>query len=320
MTTPLLSLIFRSPPPSSPSLTPVGALGLPIQVDSAAWAIPIDHDLHVLINHGGTTVHLRVSPSHQVEELPPLPLVAAGAASCNQALLITGADADGRALMLSVTADGTVMWRVYFDGPTPTRWPSPGCMAQPVAVLQTMPEILEVILASPQGMVKQRAVAVGGPPLDVAIADETIWAAWGDGTGVHAVRISATGERRFHRTTLAPANVAIGSYAGGVCLAWNQGSSVFLVQAPPDSLTSQTPQRIEMADASGGILAFVSGTNPLLWAQHVVAIEDEPPRWISAIAQPGHNPLLIEGSVFAVARWGDGVVIVGATELRFLKQ
>ena len=318
--TDLSSLIIHSPA-GTPSLAPDGVLALPVAVETAAWVTPVDDEMHIWINgpNSGETTQLRLLPTRQIEKLSSLPFVTAGVTACDKELVITGSDTAGQAVVLGTTTDGAVVWQFTMAGPTPTRWPVPGCTTKPVIVWQISPDKIEVADVGPNGLSLQQSVNVGGPPLDFTIGDNYIWGVWTDSSGIRGVKIGTQGIQPIHISVPFPADVAIGVCPEGPCVAWIQGSLAFLtkITSGVDLITS--PPELDLADAAGGTLAIVSGREPLLWAQRGKFIEDEEPRWISALALPDSKPLMIEGFVHTVAWWGDTVVVVGSGELRFLK-
>jgi hypothetical protein len=318
----MASILFRAAEASAPSLQPAGALALPVKVETAAWAVSIAGELRVLINHPGVTAttQLRVLPTHGLEPLPSLPIVVAGAADCGQDLLVTGADADGHPLALGVEASGKVAWQSLINGPTPTRWPVPGCVPHPVVVWQTAQDKLEVARCGPGGITHQRSISIGGPPLDVAIGGHSIWSSWPTSSEIQCAEIGEHDVRTVSIAATSPSSIAIGASPKGACIAWTQGSSSFFARIVSEAKPSEPPLALDLVNAVNGTLSIVSGPEPLIWAQRGQLIEGEAPRWISALVLPGDSPLLVEGLVHAVAWWGDGVAVVGSEEIRFLKR
>lgn len=303
------------------SLRPTAVLALPLTVDSAAWATPIDEELRLWINHpgAGETAQLRVLRGNAFEALSSLPIVAAGAARCGSEIVMTGADAEGHPVVLGVAEDGNVRWRFLIDGPTPIRWPIPGCAPEPVVVWQTSHGEIERARVGPQGLDRRRSVRVGGPPLDLTTGGGAIWAVWSDESGVHAVEMGRERAREIFINAAVPDGVAVGGFEEGAWVAWTRGASAFLVSVSPGKHPS-APVAIDIAGASGGTLAVVAGPEPLLWIRHGEALEGEPPRWRSAFVLPGREPTLVEGLVHAVTWWGDAVAVVGTTDVRLFER
>ncbi len=308
----------------------VGIVALPVVVETAAWATPAGAELRLWINRPGSarTLQLRVLPERRIEELPALALVAAGALRCERESILTGADPAGRALVLGVADDGGTAWRHALAGPTPTRWPVPVCAARPVVVWQTSSERLELAEIGADGIAAARSVPVGGPPLDVAGtggaggAGGAVWAAWTESAGIACAEITGQGVRAHAIAASFPSDVAVGAGPGGdgcgaagpggAWVAWTERGAAFVTRigATPAEVVA-----VDLGDAAGGTLAVVPGQQPVLWAQRGEISEGEAPRWTSALAVPGRQPVLVDGPVHAVAWWGDVLAVVGTERL-----
>lgn len=312
------------------ALRTIGAVALPMRVESAAWAVPVGNDLLVLVNQPGTsqTRQWRIR-SHDAsgfdefeshELLPPLPVVAAGAADCGQELLVTGADGRGKAIFLGATPPGQRAWQFEINGPTPIRWPVPGCAWQPVVVWQDAHGALEVAAASAAGLSGRRSIPVGGPPLEVAVGAGAVWAAWRTATAIEVVEIREHDSRSLRVPAAFASDVAIGADAVRACVAWTQADGAFFARLGAQAAPAEPAVSLDLGRARGGRLALIAGREALVWAQRAESSEHESPAWTSSLLLPGRPPLAIDGLVHAVAWWGDRVAVVGAAEIHFLQR
>ena len=91
-------------------------MSLPALVETAGWVVYFDDELRVWINHPaeGSTLQLRVSASHEIHELSPLPIVTAGAVRCGQEFVVTGADSNGRPVVVGSAVDGSLLGSTHW--------------------------------------------------------------------------------------------------------------------------------------------------------------------------------------------------------------
>jgi hypothetical protein len=305
----------------SPSFALVATLGLPALVETAGWVVPFDDEFRVWVNRPGEgiTLQLRVSASHEIHELPPLPIVAAGAVRCEQEFVVTGADSNGRPIVLGSGVDGSVLWQHELDAPHVARWPVPGCVPQPVIIWQTDDGQVEVADVRPSGVVRRTPFAAGGPPIDLAAAGNSVWALWSDELGVWAIEAGAAGSRKSQVAPGYASQLSVGSCNNGICIAWGREQS-FLTRRASGDADFDAPVRLGDAGISGGMLEVIPGGDPLVHVRGTQIGEDDIPQPKSVLTGPGLMPLVIEGLVHSIACRNDALVVLGSTELRFLKR
>ena len=305
--------------PTGPGLAPLSALGLPFSVETAAWAVVLLDELHLLINTSGQTLHLLARGPRQIEQLSSLPLVAAGALACGREILVTGSDPLGQPLVFGVAGDGKINWQLALDGPTPVRWPLPACLSQPALVWQVSHGQLEVANCGKQGLTGSRSFSVGGPPLALAMGQGRIWSAWASPSGIRVTGISATHSQEQQLAHPFANNLALGTCPSGACLAWTRNGTTFFKRLSLQAESSEAPTAMELEGASNGVLSLVSGAEPLLWLQNGSSVEDGTRSWVSSFVFPGGEPLQVDGLIHAVTWWNDTLVLLGSQEVRFLK-
>lgn len=304
------------------SLTQIAVLSMPVAADTAAFAVPSDHALRVFVNQPGAhqTAQLELelaetASQSTLEALAPLPLMAADAVACGGAYLLTGSDPHtGKALVLAVATSGAVTWRVELTGPQPTRWPVPLCAKQPYVAWQTEPGHLEVARVDERGLHDQRRVSVGGPSLELAAVGGTIWAAWADATGVHALDVLAPRASVLGVAIGRADSVALVAEPGGVRALWVRARTAYtsLVQ----SSSPAQPQLIALAAHGGGKVSVLAG--PLAFSQALASAEtDGSAVWSAELRAPGSaQPLPLPAPVRAIIRWKNRLFVVGSHELR----
>jgi|GEM_PF-3876278 len=317
----LRSLAIESNNATASSLKPVDVLALPLAVETSAYAAQLGQELRLLINLPGlqaTTAHLRLLPTREMEELPPLPLVAAGVAQCADALLLTGADEAGAPVVMKVAADGKLLWQFKLEGASHARWPAPFCATQSYIVWQTSLDKLEVASCGPDGIVDSRSFGVGGPPLSVAAGTHAVWAAWNDATQIHCLEITEQSSRSIRLAAAFPNGVAIGACPEGACLAWIQAGSVLFTRINSETEFGENTIKLDLQD-TGGTLSVVSGTQPLVRASRADFDAGEEVEWTNALALPGKSPVIFKGFVHAVAWCGEMLAVVGSEQIYLLK-
>lgn len=305
------------------SLRSAGVLALPVAVETAAQVLSLKDELHLLINRPGatSTVHLRLLPSAQeFEQLPALPMVAAGACECAYKLLVTGADEAGHPFVLSLDADGKLLWQTNLDVASPARWPVPACAPQPLIAWQSAHGKLDAASCGPEGIGERHAFDVGGPPLSLACGNQSLLAAWGEAAGILCLEITEGNVRRIHVPATFPSEVAVGACSDGACLAWMQSDAAFFTRTAAEANVVATHLQLDLQDAGGGKLALVSGPQPLVWASRAELDTAHGPRWINALVLPGKSPLVLDGFVHAAAWWGERLAVVGSQELRLFER
>lgn len=305
---------------SSNAFRLAGIIALPVAVDTAVYTAARDDELRLWINRPATkTLQLRVRPDRSIEELPPLGTVASGAARCDGEFVVTGANAEGRPVVLGLADDGTVAWQFSLDGPVPIRWPIPLCAPRPTIVWQTSTSTLEVARVDRSILAGHRAVPVGGPPLVVASAGDSIWAAWTGTSAVTCAEITETGVRAMQVPADLASDAAICGCSAGACVAWIQNGSAYFTRIVHGAAPTEPVVALDLAEAAGGTMALVAGPRAVVWAQRGEIIEGETPRWTSALVLPGWETFTVEGRVQAVVWWAGGLVVVGSEALYFVE-
>jgi hypothetical protein len=259
-----------------------------------------------------------VTPSREVSELNTLPLVAAGAIGCEEGFIVTGADASGLPLVAATDADGRLLWQQVLEVPAPFRWPMPGCGQKPVILWQTDQGRVEIAEVSAKGVGRRTSFAVGGPPLDLAVAGDSVWAVWADASGVVALEATVEEVQKFQLAQSYTSEIAVGGCDDSVCIAWGQAGYTFLARKHAGREAFEEPLKLDVGAAGGGALRVIPGDEPLVHASRAWLKEGEPARVLSVLAGPGYRPLAIEGIVHSVASKGKTVALLGETELRFL--
>lgn len=306
---------------ATPWLVPAGVIPLPAAVESAAFTVADPEGLRVFINRPGTgrTLQLRIGSDRLPRELPSLPLVAAGATTCGPLVLVTGADPAGVPLAVALDAQGAIAWQTPITGPPPSRWPLPGCLDGPMALWQTRPGKLEVADLGPAGLTGQRSFPVGGPPLELALGAGAAWALWTASGAPHGLAVRGAQAAPFALPVGRADSVAIGAWTGGVAVAWVLGSTAYLAPLDPATGRVGAIEETDLGDTAGGTLALVPGPRPLLWAQRRRGDEGEAVSWTSRLSGPAGRTIAIDGLVYAIAWWGDLLVVLGTSELWLLR-
>jgi hypothetical protein len=308
--------------PDAASFAPSLALGLPEVVETAGWVLPFGEEYRLWINRPAETktLQFRIAPPREIGALVSLPLTAAGVASCGEGFVVTGAAADGRPMALGTDAAGNPLWQHAIDGPEPSRWPMPGCRGAPIILWQTEERRVEVAAVGPAGLGRRSSFPVGGPPLDLAVGRDSIWAVWSDPSGILAVEVTETGAREFRLSPRHVSDVALSVCAAVVCVAWSRSSSAWLTTKQAGHGAFAEPCEVELREAVGGRLRILAGDEPLLFASRGLLREDEPVRMESVLTGPGLRPTAIEGWVHALTRRDDTVVLMGETKLLILRR
>jgi hypothetical protein len=161
---------------------------------------------------------------------------------------------------------------------------------------------------------------VGGPPLDLSVGAEAIWAVWPGASGIEGVIIRDREELEIHVPARFPGGVSVGAGSAGAGLAWIQENKAFFAPIGLDGKSGSTPIGLNLPRAAMCKPAVVPGSIPLVWASYAETNEGEEFRWSSAFVIPGGRPLLVEGLVHQVAWWGERLVLIGTREMRFLER
>ncbi len=241
--------LVTSAEPGPPSFIADGLLALPLSVASAGFVLPFGNEFRLWITRSGETIQLRVTPERRIEELPPLPIVVAAVAACPGGFAVTGADAHGRAVALATTVDGAARWQHRIGGPEPTRWPAPLSTSRLRIVWQTRQGQLEAADADESGISRHHTFEVGGPPLEIAVAGERVWAVWSDASGILALSIRNGDAELLRLDSPLVSEIAVGESAGAVFITalqddttlstWREEGRNILVSRDPITLPRQ---------------------------------------------------------------------------------
>ena len=301
-----------------PCLVKSRALELPIAVESAGWIVPFGDELRLLVNQpgDGTTAQYRFRLPNQIDELSPLPGVVAGACECSGKLIVTAANEKGQPLVLTVAADGSVLWQVALAGEMPIRWPVPGCGAQLVIAWQTEFGKVESAVVTAGGLSQRSSFPAGGPPLDVAVAGDSVWAIWSDATGVFAAENASGHRHEIKLDETYTSQLAIAADGNSVWVAWERDRGAFLARVGGQQVAPT--RKIDLSDDAGGSLTVIPGPQPLLLLRRLIEHE-EVPRWRSVLAKAGDEPFVIDGMIHSAAWWHEMVAALSPTQLLFLK-
>jgi hypothetical protein len=311
--------------PVGAGLKPLGAVALPWRVESAAFAAPLGEELFLFINRPGVQtgqfrLRMRAAvdrPEYDIEHVATLPVVAAGATACGGELLLTGADASGRPV-LAARATGAIAWQCAIEAARPVRWPVPGCAWTPIVVWQDIHGSLQVAEVSAAGEAHRQSIAVGGPPVSVAVTVDGVYAAWGTTAGIEIVHVQQRDARRTRLDAPRPGSVAIGACGSDACcVSWTSGKDAFVARVGRQQAAAP-PAALDLPAADGGRVEVIPGAQPLVWAQRGEFFDRDGQRWTSSLVMPGHMPLTIDGLVHAVAWCGAVVAIVGSDDVQLL--
>jgi len=303
------------------SFLPMAAVGLPVRVESAGWVLPFHDEFRVWINQPGEgrTLQIRVTPAREICELNSLPLVAAGVIGCGEGFIVTGADGSGLPLVVGTAADGTSLWQHKIGDPTPFRWPTPGCGRTPVLLWQMEQGRVEVADVSANGVARRTSFTVEGPPLELAVARDSVWAAWSNSAGVFSLEATGREAKHFRLSETYASEIAVGACGDGICVAWGNTNSAFLARKAAGRPAFEEALELDLGTAAGGVIEIVPGDKPLLHARRAHLEEGEPARVWSVLTGPGLEPLVMDGLMHSVASSGETVVLLGERELRFFK-
>ena len=208
-----------------------------------------DDELRVWINHSaeGSTLQLRVSASHDIHELPPLPIVTAGAVRCGQEFVVTGADSKGRPIVVGSDADGGLVWQHRLDVPQPARWPVPGCIPQPVIIWQTDDGQVEVADVRPSGVVRPGVCSQQAALRSISQQPATLHGR--SGVMNQECGDLEAGGSGIRKSQIAPgyaSQLSVGPCNGGVCVAWGREQS-FLTRRASANAAFDAPVRLDDA-------------------------------------------------------------------------
>ena len=297
-----------------------GVLALPVPVETAGLVLHDGDAFRVWINRPGegSAIQVAASQTSGTRELESVPFLTAAGAVCRSEFLLTGADAAGRPVAASISAAGKVGWRCAVPSPNPFRWPAPGCGSRPLVVWQDEPQVVRAGEVGPAGVHPWRPFAVGGPPLSIAVAADSVWCIWSGSDGVVAAESQAGGMRQFPVASVYSSEVAIGTCGSAVCAVWLEDKTALLTTVAPGSGLPLEREPLDLGAARGGSLSMVPAAFPLVLGRTARAIEGEPFESRSVLTAPGMAPVELIGLLHGVACNGNVVALLGGTGLYFL--
>jgi hypothetical protein len=295
-------------------------LRLPAVADYAVWVVPVHDEFYIWINKPmeRRTRQFKVDVSYEFTEQKSLPLIVAGAVWSGRSFILTAADLNGQPVVAETDANGTLLWQQPLECSQPYRWPAPACDRTPLVVWQPEQGRVDVAKVSGKGLAQLGSIAVKGPPLSLAVAEDSLWAVWSDQSGVFAVEANDSGVKHYQLADAYYSEVGAGRCGDGVTMAWARGGSAFLTEKHASAAFRKTVE-LELGEATGGSLRVVEGDQPLVHAWRGYSDEGETPRVISVVTGPATAGVTIEGLIYSVVNHGGTLVTIGENEMKFFK-
>ena len=291
---------------------------LPVSVESHALAQKWQEDLWLLINQPGDreTQLLKITSSHRVEIIAALPILAASMTNCNQQMIVTGSNAEGRPLVIGLDAQGRLLWEYLFSGPEPTTWPVAACGPMPTIAWQQTPDKIEVGMLDMKSatLFRKPAITVGAPPAKIFSWKNKIWGVWAEKNGLHIVDLAEAIERVVLTDGIYANEFSIGQSSEGTYFGWTAGNQAYWL-LPETSL----PTSVVLENAAGGTFSLISGEAPLIWIQKSKEGLDGNLEWESTLVLQDTKPHILDGFVFIVSWWQQRVVVVNQSRILLLK-
>lgn len=291
---------------------------LPVTVESNAIALEWKEDLWILVNQPGlkNTRLLKINSSYETEIVSTLPILASSTACCEQQMIVTGSDSNGKPLALGLDSGGKPLWEFHFPDVAPVNWPVASCGDKPFLAWQGTHEKVEVGLLDIESkiLLRRPVLSVPNPPVRFFAWKGNCRAGWTEKGRIIINDLMDGNKTEIGTNNIRTREYAVGQTSEGKYYGWIIGNQVFWL-LPEKPLSGS----VNIANASMGTLKLISGGIPLMWIQRLLQDDDKNPEWESILVIPDKKPYILNGFVFSVAWWQNKVVIVNHSKVLLLK-
>ena len=292
---------------------------LPVSVESHALAEEWEGELWLLINQPGNhqTQLLKITSAHAIESIAVLPIIAASMTCCDQQMIISGSNADGRPLIIGLNAAGLLLWEYVFSDISPIVWPITGCGLAPTIAWQQHPDKIElgVLDTNSATLLRKPAFNVEVPPAKIFSWKNKVWGAWADKGTLHVVDLVEDDERVIATDGFHANEFSVGQTREGVYFGWTAGNNAFWLL--PES---PSPGIIDIENIAGGTFCLISGGEPLGWIQKSKQGIGGELEWESTLVFADLTAHTVDGYVFTIAWWQQQVVVVSQSKILLFRK
>ena len=171
--------------------------------------------------------------------------------------------------------------------------------------------MIETATVTAEGVVAHKNFQAGGPPLDVAVAGDVVWAIWSDGEGVWSTESKdATPTRLDERYC---SEIAIDAQGEDVWAGWVNDRQIRWARP------GKGGQPVTMAAAGDGRLEIVAGEQPIAVMRYAEMEDNNAPRYKTELIVGDADLWSTEELLHSISWWEGNIAATGQRSLYFLK-
>ena len=287
-------------------------ISLPIAIETHAVLVNWDETLFILINVLAIkeTVLFKLNSLSEFEKMAQLPLLSTSAIVCKKQLIVTGANFDGKPIIIAIKNSGEIKWQNTLEF-NPTIWPITACSNKLFIAWQENINQIERghLNLSTHKIERLSPILVISPPALLFPLKETIFAAISEKNKTHLINLISNEITNLDISK----QITIGETNDTIFYGWLEPNTVFLKFLKNDKLVDFTINK-----ASLGKLKAISGKEATFWLQKQESTIDEDNKWQSVVIQENTDVFKIDGFVFSIIACKDSFVVIQNSKLILL--
>ncbi|MBK5212346.1 MAG: hypothetical protein JJE55_01645 [Flavobacteriaceae bacterium] len=289
-------------------------ISLPIVIETHAVLVCWDEVVYILINvlANKETILFKLNASLDFEKMAQLPLLSTSATICKKQLIVTGADFEGKPMIIAINNSGEIQWQNTLEF-TPTIWPLTTCSNKLFIAWQENTNQIERgnLNLVAHKIERLSPISVSSPPAILFPLKETIFAAISEKNKTTLINLISNKIANLDISQ----QITIGETTDAIFYGWLEPNTVFLKFLKNDKLVD-----FPINKASLGKLKAISGKEATFWLQKQESTIDEDNKWQSVVIQENTDVFEIDGFVFSVIAWKDSLAVIQNSKLILLKK
>lgn len=298
-----------------PSLQHKKTLPLPLVADTHAFICAGENKLWLFINQYGLnrTAVFYLTGNYGLEPAGSLPLVASSATAMNNGIMVSGADAHGKPVVIAVNNEGQPVWQKQLNILAPVIWPLvTGETPFFVAWQEEAGKISTGYIPDPEKeMEPGKIFNTGNTAVQVFAGKNKIWAAWKTTGNIMVTELLSGEKEQIAGTEKATTEMVMAPCNKGLVTAWLGRENIYCLLPG-----SKEPLVIPFNNALGGALSASCNETPLFMVKQMIG--EDTISWKVTVITPGNEHFITDQFVYDAQWWQQQVVLLCRDRVIFL--